>query len=204
MISAVEALTRLKDGNRRYLSGAKSKSALDNQKSRHDLAKGQTPIAVVVGCSDSRVPPEIIFDQNLGDLFVIRVAGNISGASQIASVEFAVERFGCNLVIVLGHTKCGAVNATINAIANPGAPVSSNMRSIADRVASAILPTLEEGGDPTSESVVTKCVLANIQSSLETMIERSSVLQRSMQQQGFLITGALYSLETGVVSFIDG
>ena len=203
MISADDALRRLKEGNRRYLSGAKSKSALDNQKDRNELAKEQTPFAVILGCSDSRVPPELIFDQSLGGLFVIRVAGNISGPVQVASVEFAVQELGTKLVMVLGHNRCGAVQATIDAVANPEAPMSSNLRTVADYVETAILPVLERGGDPSTDGVNLECVKANVRNSARSLLRRSRLLQRKSLETGFQIVEAVYSLETGVVTILD-
>ena len=113
MISTREALERLREGNRRFVSGMRRNATLTNQTRRSELAAGQEPFAIILGCSDSRVPAEIVFDQGLGDLFVIRVAGNIVASSQIGSVEFAAERFSIPLVVVLGHSRCGAVLATL-------------------------------------------------------------------------------------------
>jgi len=203
MISADDALLRLKEGNRRYLSGAKSKSALDNQKDRNELAREQSPFAVILGCSDSRVPPELVFDQGLGSIFVIRVGGNIAGATQVASVEFAVEQLGTRLVMVMGHNRCGAVEATIDALENPSAPVSTSMRSIADRVATAILPVLEKEGDTSSDAVKFECVKANVRAASRSLVERSDLLQRKTLEDGFQVVKAVYSMETGVVTILD-
>src|SRR2546421_9731205 len=112
MISAREALERLREGNRRFVSDVRSRDTLTSQMRRNELAAGQEPFAIILGCSDSRVPAEIVFDQGLGDLFVIRVAGNIVASSQVGSVEFAAARFGTRLVVVLGHSQCRAVLAT--------------------------------------------------------------------------------------------
>ena len=134
MISAREALERLREGNRRFASGVRSTDMLASQTRRSELAAGQEPFAIILGCSDSRVPAEIIFDQGLGDLFVIRVAGNIVAASQIGSVEFAADRFGTPLVVVLGHSRCGAVLATLEELMRPREKQSRNLRSIVDRI----------------------------------------------------------------------
>src|SRR5271157_2642032 len=126
MISAREALDRLKEGNRRFASDLRSRDLPTGQTRRRELAAGQEPFAIILGCSDSRVPAEIVFDQGLGDLFVIRVAGNIVAPSQIGSVEFAAERFGTRLVVVLGHSSCGAIEAAIEAVVQRRGPASRN------------------------------------------------------------------------------
>src|SRR3954464_1039333 len=138
MISAQEALQRLREGNQRYVEETRSSDTLTGRSRRRAVADGQTPFAVILGCSDSRVPAEIVFDQGLGDLFVIRVAGNIVAPSQIGSVEFAAERYGVKLVVVLGHSHCGAIDATLAAIESAGEPKSKNMLSITDRIRPAI------------------------------------------------------------------
>src|SRR5438045_3804888 len=128
MISAREALGRLREGNSRFVSGALSRETLTSQTRRSELAAGQEPFAIILGCSDSRVPAEIVFDQGLGDLFVVRVAGNIVAPSQIASVEFAAERFGTPLVVVLGHSRCGAMLATVEELMRPEPDQSQTLR----------------------------------------------------------------------------
>src|SRR3989442_6127000 len=130
MISAREALERLREDNRRFVSGAGSSDTRTSQTRRSELAAGQEPFAIILGCSDSRVPAEIVFDQGLGDLFVIRVAGNIVASSQIGSVEFAAERYGVKLVVVLGHSNCGAILATIEELGRGSKEQSRHLRSI--------------------------------------------------------------------------
>src|SRR5215475_12728771 len=134
MISAREALERLREGNRRFVSGVQNQDTLASQTRRNELVEGQAPFAVILGCSDSRVPVEIVFDQGLGDLFVIRVAGNIVASSQVGSVEFAAERFGTRLVVVLGHSKCGAIKATLEELQQPAERQSRNLKSIVDLI----------------------------------------------------------------------
>src|SRR5687767_13889444 len=133
-VSAPEALARLRAGNRRFVTGERGLDALLTHTRRSELVAGQQPFAIVLGCSDSRVPAEMVFDQGLGDLFVIRVAGNIVAPSQVGSVEFAAERFGTRLVVVLGHSQCGAVLATLEELRRPRDNQSRNMRSIVDRI----------------------------------------------------------------------
>jgi len=170
---------------------------------RNELAAGQEPFAIILGCSDSRVPAEIVFDQGLGDLFVIRVAGNIVASSQVGSVEFAAARFGTRLVVVLGHSQCGAVLATLEELQQPTANQSRNLRSIVDRVrpsAEALLAT-ELRHDP--DALVRHAVRANIRVSANQLRHGSEVLEQLIQKEGLLVVGAEYSLETGVVDFFD-
>ena len=203
MISAREALDRLREGNRRFESGARSSDALTSQTRRSELAAGQEPFAIILGCSDSRVPAEIVFDQGLGDLFVIRVAGNIVASSQIGSVEFAAERFGTPLVVVLGHSRCGVVLATLEELMRPQEKQSRNLRSIVDRVRPSVeaLLATELRHDP--ESLVRQAVRANIRASVDHLRHGSEVLEQLIQKERLLVVGGEYSLETGVVDFFD-
>lgn len=204
MISAREALERLRDGNRRFVSGVRGSDTLTSQARRSELVAGQEPFAVVLGCSDSRVPAELVFDQGLGDLFVIRVAGNIVASSQVGSVEFAAERFGTPLVVVLGHSQCGVVLATIEELMRPTENQSRNLRSIVDRVRPSLetLLATELGHDP--DALVRHAVRANIRVSADHLRYGSEVLEHRIRSGRLLIVGAEYSLETGVVDFFDG
>lgn len=204
MISAQEALERLREGNRRFVSGVRSVDTLMSQTQRNELVAGQNPFAVILGCSDSRVPVEIIFDQGLGDLFVIRVAGNIVAASQIGSVEFAAEHFGTRLVVVLGHTRCGAVQATLEELQRPTENQSRNLRSIVDRIRPAVegLLATELRDDP--EVLARQAVRANVRVSADSLRHGSEVLEQLIQKQGLVVVGGEYSLETGAVDFFDG
>jgi len=204
MISAREALERLRRGNHRFASDTRSGEALTNQRRRDEVAAGQEPFAIVLGCSDSRVPAEIVFDQGLGDLFVIRVAGNIVAPSQVGSVEFAAGRYGTRLVVVLGHSQCGAVLATLEELQQPKGHQSGNLRSIVDRVRPAVeaLLTTDLRHDP--EVLVRQAVRANIRASANHLRHGSEILERVIKNEGLLVVGAEYSLETGVVDFFDG
>ena len=204
MISAREALERLREGNRRFVSDVRSRDTLTSQTRRNELAAGQEPFAIILGCSDSRVPAEIVFDQGLGDLFVIRVAGNIVASSQVGSVEFAAARFGTRLVVVLGHSQCGAVLATLEELQQPTDNQSRNLRSIVDRVRPSVeaLLATELRHDP--EALVRQAVRANIRVSANHLRHGSEVLEQLIQKDGLLVVGAEYSLETGVVDFFDG
>lgn len=203
MISAHEALDRLREGNLRFASNVRSLDSLTSHARRNALAAGQAPFAIILGCSDSRVPAEIIFDQGLGDLFVIRVAGNIVAPSQVGSVEFAAAQFGTRLVIVLGHTQCGAITATLNELQQPTENQSRNLRSIVDRIRPAVEPLLatELRHDP--DALAQHAVRANILASASHLRHGSEILEQLIQTDGLLVVGAEYSLETGVVDFFD-
>jgi carbonic anhydrase len=204
VISAREALERLRDGNRRFVSGVPSGDTFASQTRRSELTSGQEPFAIVLGCSDSRVPAEIVFDQGLGDLFVIRVAGNIVAASQIGSVEFAAERFGTRLVVVLGHSRCGAVQATLEELMRPGEKQSRNLMSIVDRIRPSVEALLATGLGRDAESLVRHAIRSNVRASTNHLRHGSEVLERLIQSDGLLVIGAEYSLSTGEVDFFDG
>lgn len=204
MISALEALQRLREGNRRFVSETRNDDDRAGQTRRRELAIGQNPFAIVLGCSDSRVPAEIIFDQGLGDLFVIRVAGNIVAPSQVDSVEFAAERYGTRLVVVLGHSSCGAILTTLEQLETPARSQSRNLRSIVDRVRPSIESLLETELRHQPEALVRHAVRANIRVSAGNLRYGSEGLEQLVEKHGLLVVGAEYSLETGVVDFFDG
>ncbi len=203
MISAREALERLREGNRRFVSDVRSRETVTSQMRRDELAAGQEPFAIILGCSDSRVPAEIVFDQGLGDLFVIRVAGNIVASSQVGSVEFAAARFGTRLVVVLGHSRCGAVLATLEELQQRTEQQSRNLRSIVDRIRPSVeaLLATELRHDP--EALVRHAVRANIRVSANQLRHGSEVVEQLVQNEGLLVVGAEYSLETGLVEFFE-
>jgi carbonic anhydrase len=176
MISAQDALERLREGNRRFVSGVRRSDMLASQARRSELAAGQEPFAVILGCSDSRVPAEIVFDQGLGDLFVIRVAGNIVASSQIGSVEFAVERFSTPLVVVLGHSRCGAVLATVEEFMRPRENQSRNQRSILDRIRPSVEVLLATELRHDSDALVRHAVRTNVRLSANHLRHGSEVL----------------------------
>jgi len=204
MIPAPEALERLRDGNRRFVSNVRSHESLTSEARRTAVAAGQEPFAIILGCSDSRVPAEIVFDQGLGDLFVIRVAGNIVAPSQIGSVEFAADRYGTRLVVVLGHSQCGAILATIDELKRPTVNQSRNLHSIVDRVRPAVEPLLRTEPQPEPEALLRDAVRANVCISVRHLRHGSDVLEQLIDEQGLAVVGAEYSLETGVVDFFDG
>jgi carbonic anhydrase len=169
---------------------------------RAELPREQQPFAIVLGCSDARVPAEIVFDQGLGDLFVIRVAGNIVAPSQVGSVEFAAARFGTRLVVVLGHSQCGAILATLEEVQRPSDSQSRNLRSIVDRIRPSIEGLLQGELRHDEPALVRHAVRANVLASVNHLRHGSAVLEELIQQDGLVVVGAEYSLETGVVDFI--
>jgi carbonic anhydrase len=204
MIPARDALHRLREGNLRFTSDARRSDELLNHARRSQLTVSQEPFAIVLGCSDSRVPAEIVFDQGLGDLFVIRVAGNIVAPSQVGSVEFAAAQYGTRLVVVLGHSQCGAVLATIEQLLRPTDAHSKNLRSIVDRVRPAVEGLLSTPLRHDHDALVAEAVRANIRASVDHLRHGSDVLEQLIRDEGVLVVGAEYSLETGTVEFFDG
>jgi carbonic anhydrase len=205
MLSASEALIRLRDGNSRFASGQSSAIAGLSHARRSELAASQEPFAIVLGCSDSRVPSELVFDQGLGDLFVIRVAGNIVAPSQVGSVEFAAVRFHTRLVVVLGHSRCGAIVATLESLQGPaGLQGSRNLRSIVDRVRPSLQSLLGTPIANDEDSLIAQGVRANIRASVNQLRHGSQILEELIQDSGLWVVGAEYSLETGIVDFFEG
>jgi carbonic anhydrase len=203
MIPAAEALQRLQDGNRRFASSTRSADTPPAPARRAELPREQQPFAIVLGCSDARVPAEIVFDQGLGDLFVIRVAGNIVAPSQVGSVEFAAALFGTRLVVVLGHSQCGAILATLEEVQRPSDSQSRNLRSIVDRIRPSIEGLLRGELRHDEPALVRHAVRANVLASVNHLRHGSDVLEELIQQNGLVVVGAEYSLETGVVDFIS-
>ncbi len=204
MITADEAISRLKAGNQRFISGVRSIETDVKSTNRAGFVEGQAPFAIVLGCSDSRVPAEIIFDQGLGDLFVIRVAGNIVAPSQVGSVEFAAEQFATPLVVVLGHSQCGAVTATLNELKNPSqATSSSNVMSIVNRIRPSIQPLYDAGLHEDQEQLLSACIHANMLAATNHLRHGSQILEQLVMKGDLKIVGAEYSLETGAVTFFE-
>jgi len=203
-IAAHEALERLREGNRRFASDVRSVDSLSSLTRRAELVAGQQPFAIVLGCSDSRVPAEIVFDQGLGALFVIRVAGNVVAPSQIGSVEFAAEQFGTRLVVVLGHSRCGAVLATLEELRRPDKTQSRNLRSIVDRIRPSVEGLLATDLAEDLDALTREAVRANVRVSANQLRHGSEVLERLIDHDGLLVVGAEYSLESGLVDVFDG
>ena len=200
MISASDALKQLKEGNDRFVSGSPLLESLANPERRSELQAGQEPFAIILACSDSRVPSEIVFDCGLGHLFVIRVAGNIVAPSQIGSIEYATSQLGTRLVVVMGHTGCGAVSATINELRQPSEDLSPNLSAIVDRVRPAVEPLMDSGAK--EAELLNRAVQANIHQSVAQLRAGSDILAGQVQGDGLEIVGAQYSLSTGRVEFL--
>jgi carbonic anhydrase len=202
VINTVDALTRLREGNLRFATGHSSTAAL-SRSAREALVAGQEPFAIILGCSDSRVPAELVFDQSFGDLFVIRVAGNIVAPSQVGSVEFAASRFGTRLVVVMGHSQCGAITATLEELQGRGTSQSRNLRSIVNRVRPSVVTLLNGRRDIDQDALIRDAVRANVRASVNQLRHGSELLERLILETGLLVVGAEYSLETGVVDFFE-
>ncbi len=203
MISAREALDRLREGNARFVGNRPRTDSHSSHVQRAQLMLGQSPFAVILGCSDSRVPVEIIFDQGLGELFVIRVAGNVIGPALIGSVEYAAAHLGSRLVAVMGHSQCGAVTAAVEELQKPTSDLTPSIKSIVDR----IRPSVEEVMDgelKTRDALVNESIRANVRASAEKLRQGSPLLQEMIDQDGLRIIGANYSLSNGIVEFFDG
>ena len=203
MISAHDAMERLREGNRRFVSGSVTRDRTAGHTRRSGKAQEQEPFAIVLGCSDSRVPAEIVFDQGLGDLFVIRVAGNIVAPSQVGSVEFAASRFDTRLVVVLGHSRCGAVLATLEELQHSTGIQSRNLRSITDRIRPSIEGLLETEMRHDPDALVHHAVRANVKAAVDHLRHGSGILEQLIKNEGLSVVGAEYSLDTGEVEFLD-
>jgi carbonic anhydrase len=199
-MNADQALEALIAGNKQFVKTSSQGKELQTKVEDAKLNE-QKPFAIVLGCSDSRVPAELVFDQGFGDLFVIRVAGNIVAPSQIGSVEFACQQFGTQLVVVLGHSKCGAIAATVDALLSDTEEMSPNIGAIVDRVTPAVLPIIEEcsGGD--RDELLQKSMRANVEQSVRMLRMRSRILRGLVNRHQLRIVGAEFCIETGEVSF---
>ena len=204
MVPAAEALERLRAGNLRFVSERSRSGDSVTGSRRSEVAAGQQPFAIILGCSDSRVPAEIVFDQGLGDLFVIRVAGNIVAPSQVGSVEFAAARYETRLVLVLGHSQCGAILATLEELQRPTENQSRNLRAIVDRVRPSVESLLATPLRHDRDALIQQAVRANIRASVNHLRHGSEVLEQLIQEGGVRVVGAEYSLETGLVDFFEG
>ncbi len=202
MTDPVEALERLRAGNARFVANELSRDISDVERAR--LASGQEPFAVILGCSDSRVPTEVVFDQGLGDLFVIRVAGNIVAPSQIGSIEFAAQKFATRLVVVLGHTHCGAVEATIDELLRPAEKQSRNIAAIVSRIRPSVMDLLERGDVTDRDDLICRAVRENVRYSTDALRHGSDIIEELIGKDELMIVGAEYSLDTGIVEFFDG
>jgi len=204
MLSAKEALERLKEGNARFAADSARPHKRAEEAHPSDVADGQEPFAIILGCSDSRVPAEIVFDQTLGDLFVIRVAGNVLAPSLVGSIEFAAEHFGTSLVVVLGHTKCGAVKATVDIVEGHTEIPSPNLHAIIDQITPVVEAERENNPDASSQDIRERAIRSNVCASVDGLLAMSPVLKKRSDSGNLTIVGAEYCLETGAVDFFHG
>lgn len=199
-----EALERLKQGNKRFTSGLRSVEAMATANRRMELAKeGQKPFAMVLSCADSRVPSEMVFDCGLGELFVVRVAGNIVAPSLIGSIEFAAENFGTELCVVMGHSQCGAVAATVDAAKSGKRPESDNVQNIVLEILPAVKNSLVMHPDRPRAEIIEASTRENVLRSVSKLRERSAVIDRLVNDGKLRLVGATYDLHTGRVNFLD-
>ncbi|TMA68884.1 MAG: carbonic anhydrase, partial [Deltaproteobacteria bacterium] len=201
---ATQALDRLREGNRRFVSNQAAGHVVSDPTRRAELVAGQEPFAIILGCSDSRVPAELVFDQGFGDLFVIRVAGNIVAPSQVGSVEFAASRFGTRLVVVMGHSQCGAVVATLDEVQGRAPNQSRNLRSIVDRIRPSVEALIASRRIDDPDRLLNDAVRANVRASANHLRHGSELLEHLTRADGLVVVGAEYSLETGIVDFFEG
>ena len=202
-VPAASALQKLREGNARFAANARGSGTLMTAARRAKLAAAQAPFAIVLGCSDSRVPVELVFDQGPGDLFVIRVAGNIVAPSLIGSVEFAADRFGTRLVVVLGHSSCGAIQATIEELHRPTVNQSPNLKAIVDRIRPGVEGLVNAGASDGALAVEHAAMTANVRASVGQLRHGSAIIESLIANDGLVVAGAWYSLETGRVEFLD-
>jgi carbonic anhydrase len=202
-VPAASALQKLREGNARFAANARGSGTLMTAARRAKLVAAQAPFAIVLGCSDSRVPVELVFDQGPGDLFVIRVAGNIVAPSLIGSVEFAADRFGTRLVVVLGHSSCGAIQATIEELHRPTVNQSPNLKAIVDRIRPGVEGLVTAGASEGALAVEHAAMTANVRASVDQLRHGSAIIENLIAKDGLLVAGAWYSLETGRVEFLD-
>ncbi len=193
IVPLAEAISRLKDGNARY-TNSKQQHPRQSIKERAELTKSQHPFAIVIGCADSRVPPEIVFDQGLGDLFVLRVAGNVIDDHSLGSIEYAVDHLAVRLIVVLGHQSCGAVKAAKDTIAAKS-EAPAHIQSLVTAIQPAVEATLNGDLETT--------VKANVKNVVQALRSSTPVLKSKVDSGEVRVIGAYYSLDTGAVSFLD-
>ncbi len=201
-LSPRAAAQRLLEGNRRFCEG---RPASEARAFSADLAeRPQRPFAIILGCSDSRTPVEILFDQGFGDLFVVRIAGNVVAPSVVGSIEFAASQFGTRLVVVLGHTRCGAIAATARALHTGDGPASRNIRSIIDRIAPHIESAVRASASASDPALLREMMHINVRASADHLRHGSRLLEELVLAGRVAVLAADYELETGRVQFFDG
>jgi len=201
VISSKKAMQRLRDGNARFVAGETDRVAVEHEARRKKTVTKQSPFAIVLGCSDSRVPVELVFDQGVGDLFVVRVAGNIAARSQIGSIEFAAKNFGVRLIVVLGHSRCGAIEAVVDELRKPSVLQSDNLDFIVDKIRPSVEQIMAEGYGHDPDMLVAEVGRENVRRSMNALQQDSKIISELLEHDDLIIVGAEYSLQTGVVEF---
>ena len=191
------ALKMLEQGNKRFISAGFSRPN-QNAKRRVETAdKGQNPFAVILSCADSRVPVEVLFDRGIGDIFVIRDAGNIATTTDIGSIEFAVDHLGTPLVVVLGHSKCGAVSAAVQ-----GGEAPPNIKAIVDFIAPAVTTAKDANPDKTGEALVPAAITANVWQATADIFKNSPLIREKVKEGKLKLVGATYDIKSGKVTWM--
>ena len=199
-----EALERLLRGNQRFVDSTERQIVGKSSRERRvELSAGQAPFAVIVTCADSRLPAEIIFDEGLGDLFVIRVAGNVISPEVVGSVEYAAAELGSALVVVMGHTQCGAVGAALASVSDPSIEFSTGLSSLVDRIRPSVEHTLQHTDSANGDDIVDAAVVDNTKASVRLLIESSDTLKSLAETESINIIGMLYSIDTGEVRVLQ-
>ena len=196
-MSADEAITLLKEGNARYVSSQAQHPNQGLDRRRSTATKGQQPFATILSCSDSRVPPEVLFDRGVGDLFVVRVAGNVANVDQTGSIEFAVDHLGSPVLVVLGHTKCGAVAAVAQ-----GADLHGNIIPITKAICPAVATARRNNPSATGETLVNEAIKANVWQAIEDIFRTSPITVDRVKSGKLKVEGALYDIDSGSVTWM--
>lgn len=195
-----EALDKLKEGNDRFMKGLRSVEHFPTPSKLRELAEqGQTPYCIILSCADSRVPSELVFDQGLGDLIVLRVAGNVIAPSLLASMEFAATSFNTPLIVVLGHSRCGIIQATVDTLQTRSVPASENIQRLITRITPSVKPHLENHAS--HPNLLDFCAIENVHSTVRQILEESEILRDRVKDQRLAILSAFFNLNTGCVEF---
>ncbi len=196
-ISPDEAIKKLADGNNRYAAGTCLHAGINQARRTETADKGQKPFATILSCSDSRVPPEYIFDQGIGDLFVVRVAGNVADTDEIGSAEYGVDHLGTQVLMVLGHSKCGAVTAVAT-----GAEVHGSIPALVDNIKPAVDKAKKNNPSAQGDALVSSAITQNVWQSIEDLLKKSAMIRDRAKEGKVKIVGALYDIETGKITVL--
>jgi len=198
-MSAREALALLKEGNARFVCSQTEGPNRAKEQRRLTASQGQKPFVTIISCSDSRVPLSVIFDRGIGDIFTVRVAGNVCGPSEIGSTEYAVERLKTPLVVIMGHTKCGAITAVAD-----GEEVSGYLFDLAQKIVPAVEKARNQADGLTGDELLTECAIQNVKCQMESLVRDSDAIRKFLKARSVELIGALYDVEHGDVSWLGG